>query len=203
MPIQRRSGFTIVELLIVIVVIAILAAISIVAYNGVQNRAKNAQVQADITYVNKKILLYHAENGVYPSTGSTSSVYTDSNCSAIADSDGNKSANWVPGLTGLPQGPGATGAGLGTAGACYAYASDGVEYILSAWNAKRGGPSSDILYRRIGFRELSWFGSNYFYCNHPNIGGSASGSYVSTSDYYKHSYTISNIVCNETPPIGA
>ena len=34
----KKRGFTIVELLIVIVVIAILAAISIVAYNGIQAR---------------------------------------------------------------------------------------------------------------------------------------------------------------------
>ena len=36
----RRSGFTIVEFLIVIVMIAILATISVVAYNGIQTRAK-------------------------------------------------------------------------------------------------------------------------------------------------------------------
>ena len=40
----RYSGFTIVELLIVIVVIAILAAISLVAYTGVQNSANDAAV---------------------------------------------------------------------------------------------------------------------------------------------------------------
>ena len=38
------KGFTIVELLIVIVVIAILAAISIVAYNGIQSRANNTKI---------------------------------------------------------------------------------------------------------------------------------------------------------------
>lgn len=38
---KQNSGFTIVELLIVIVVIGILAAITIVAYNGVQQRARD------------------------------------------------------------------------------------------------------------------------------------------------------------------
>lgn len=37
----KQRGFTIVELLIVIVVIAILAAITIVAFNGIQQRARN------------------------------------------------------------------------------------------------------------------------------------------------------------------
>ena len=47
-PSGNKSGFTIVELLIVIVVIAVLAAISIVAYNGIQNRAYNSAVQSDL-----------------------------------------------------------------------------------------------------------------------------------------------------------
>lgn len=51
---KRSSGFTLVELLIVIVVIAILAAISVVAYNGIQNRASDTTVQSDINSMAKK-----------------------------------------------------------------------------------------------------------------------------------------------------
>lgn len=53
----KKSGFTIVELLIVIVVIAILAAISIVAYNGIQQRAKASKRDADISQIEKAIRL--------------------------------------------------------------------------------------------------------------------------------------------------
>jgi prepilin-type N-terminal cleavage/methylation domain-containing protein len=57
---KKERGFTIVELLIVIVVIGILAAIVIVAYNGVQNRAKTQSGQAAASNVQKKIEAYNA-----------------------------------------------------------------------------------------------------------------------------------------------
>jgi prepilin-type N-terminal cleavage/methylation domain-containing protein len=62
---MRKSvrGFTIVELLIVIVVIAILAAITIVAYNGVQKRALNTARLTEVKAWQKQLLLYYANNG--------------------------------------------------------------------------------------------------------------------------------------------
>ncbi|PRA06579.1 hypothetical protein CQ019_04150 [Arthrobacter sp. MYb229] len=63
---DNRNGFTIVELLIVIVVIGILAAITIVAYNGIQNRAYDTTIQSDLSSMAKSLELYKADTGVYP-----------------------------------------------------------------------------------------------------------------------------------------
>lgn len=62
----KQSGFTIVELLIVIVVIAILAAITVVAYTGIQNRANDTAVQANIREFANKVLQIEAETGAIP-----------------------------------------------------------------------------------------------------------------------------------------
>ncbi|HET8884510.1 MAG TPA: type II secretion system protein [Candidatus Saccharimonadales bacterium] len=66
----KQRGFTIVELLIVIVVIGILAAITIVAYNGVQNRARTTEAQANAKEVQNKAEVYAADtgDGLYPAT---------------------------------------------------------------------------------------------------------------------------------------
>ena len=59
-------GFTIVELLIVIVIIAILAAITIVSFNGLQVRARD-NMRTDITSKIKRALeVYKIDNGRYP-----------------------------------------------------------------------------------------------------------------------------------------
>jgi prepilin-type N-terminal cleavage/methylation domain-containing protein len=63
---QTTKGFTIVELLIVIVVIAILAAITIVSYNGIQTRAKVSVVQSDLRNIANQMEIFKVENGIYP-----------------------------------------------------------------------------------------------------------------------------------------
>lgn len=64
-----QKGFTIVELLIVIVVIGVLAAIVIVAYNGITSSAHESAVKSDLANFVKRAEIYKVENGSYPADG--------------------------------------------------------------------------------------------------------------------------------------
>lgn len=64
--VHRFSGFTIVELLIVIVIISILASVTVVAYNGVTNKAYDSAVQGDLEQMGKTVLNSEVINGTYP-----------------------------------------------------------------------------------------------------------------------------------------
>lgn len=69
--INKQSGFTIVELLIVVVVIAILAAITMVSYAGITQKANTSASQSNASTVIKKAELYAADEangGEYPTT---------------------------------------------------------------------------------------------------------------------------------------
>lgn len=63
---MNKQGFTIVELLIVIVVIGILAAITLVAYNGVKERANKAAVTSALSQVGKQLEVAKVDTGTYP-----------------------------------------------------------------------------------------------------------------------------------------
>lgn len=76
----RLNGFTLVELLIVIVVIGILAAITLVAYNGIQQKAANAKTVSAVSDLKKVLMAYAAETGTYPSSSAcVGTSYPDSN----------------------------------------------------------------------------------------------------------------------------
>ncbi len=61
-----RRGFTVVELLIVIVVIGILATLTIISYSHVQAQAMNATVESNLDATTKALGLYYARHGDYP-----------------------------------------------------------------------------------------------------------------------------------------
>lgn len=61
-------GFTIVELLIVVVVIAVLASVTVVAYSGIQNQAHDAVIKSDLATIKKRFDMYYQEHGVIPTS---------------------------------------------------------------------------------------------------------------------------------------
>jgi type II secretion system protein G len=128
---QRDPGFTIVELLIVIVVIGILAAITVVAYNGIRHRSNIAKSQSDLKSMQKLLELYRVDNGNYPNTyvaGEREWFFTDEQGDAF-----------IPGLvpkyaSSLPR---------PTVGA-YIYDSDGTDYKLMRFDSIPSGEWAQI-----------------------------------------------------------
>lgn len=81
---KRESGFTIVELLIVIVVIGILAALVITTYSGIQAKARNSKRQTDVQSVQTQLEAYFAQQGHYPSlTDMNSSSWLTTNMKSL------------------------------------------------------------------------------------------------------------------------
>lgn len=64
---RLNRGYNLVEIIVVIVVLAILATVLVVAYNGVQRRAADAQTRSTVADALKILQLYYAENKSYPS----------------------------------------------------------------------------------------------------------------------------------------
>ncbi len=63
---KKNEGFTLVELIIVIVVIGILAAIILVAYSGITGQANDTAVRSDLTNIAKGLDVYKVYNNSYP-----------------------------------------------------------------------------------------------------------------------------------------
>ncbi len=63
---RKEKGFTIVELLIVIVVIGILAALVITTFSGIQRKARDSERQTDINAIHGQVEAFYAQNGRYP-----------------------------------------------------------------------------------------------------------------------------------------
>ena len=64
---NKQSGFTIVELLIVIVVIGILAGLVITTFNGIQQKARDTERETDIKAMHAQVEAFWAQKGYYPS----------------------------------------------------------------------------------------------------------------------------------------
>lgn len=151
---MRQRGFTIVELLIVIVVVAILAAITIVAFNGVQQRGRDADRKSGVAAIAKALELYYTDNGEYPvSSGSTT---INSSWSTTADASwANLETQLRPYLGNVPDDPKPTPGipGMSGGGYNYDYYANKSSYCGSAY-----GQMYILVYRLEGTQQNTYIG---------------------------------------------
>lgn len=63
---RRRNAFTLIELLLVLVILAILAAVVVPKFTGRQQQAKESKAKADIATLSTQLRLYETDNGKFP-----------------------------------------------------------------------------------------------------------------------------------------
>ncbi len=141
MQIKRNAGFTIVEMLIVVTILAMLAGVLIPVLEDSASTSRDARRAADLKSVQAAVEAFHRVNGLYPDTGNRWS-----NELGTAESYGPD--GYIPDLVpeflpALPKDP-EEGTDFGSEG--YAYRSDGTNFKLVAWNTPESFPVGNPFY---------------------------------------------------------
>ncbi|GHV54057.1 type II secretion system protein GspG [Synergistales bacterium] len=67
-PVKRRSGFTLVEIMVVVVIIGLLATVVGISVRGQSAQAKITVTRTQIANIEQALELYHVNNGFFPTT---------------------------------------------------------------------------------------------------------------------------------------
>lgn len=133
---SKQQGFTIVELLIVIVVIGILALLVVTTFSGIQQKGRDTERQTDIKAIHSQLEAYYAQNGSYPETGSLDAAFVAAEMKGLDEDALSDPKNTAAGIADAAPAAGtyqywytATADG---GGACTAAAGDCTAYTLTA-----------------------------------------------------------------------
>ena len=114
------EGFTLIEIMVVILILGLLATIVVQSLKGATDKAKRTKAQADISELKTALDRYYLDNGSYPTS--------DQGLQALvtAPSTGNVPTNWESYIESIPPDPW---------GHPYFYQSDGNSYVLKSFGA--------------------------------------------------------------------
>ncbi len=65
-----KRGFTLIEVLVAVTIIAVLISIGVVSYSSVNRRSRDAKRKGDVEQLRSALEMYRADNGFYPNAGS-------------------------------------------------------------------------------------------------------------------------------------
>jgi prepilin-type N-terminal cleavage/methylation domain-containing protein len=91
--ISKKSGFSLIELLVVISIMAVLTAVLVANFVGARDRAKDSKKIQDMTSFKNALRMYYNDNQSYPGT-----VGNNISCSNLNISIG---SSYMPGLSGI------------------------------------------------------------------------------------------------------
>ncbi len=117
----NQDGFTLIELMVVILIIGLLATIVVQNLRSATDKAKRVKAQADISQIKSALDRYYLDAGSYPTS--------DQGLPALmaAPTSGNDPKDWGgPYIERMPLDPW---------GRAYFYQSDGNEYLLKSYGA--------------------------------------------------------------------
>ena len=90
---RTRTGFTLIEILIVVVILGILAAVVIPQFTNAADDASVSSARTQLQTMRSQIELYRAQKSVYPTATGTAVFPLDLNWPTPADHDGNGDQN--------------------------------------------------------------------------------------------------------------
>lgn len=129
---KQQRGFTLIEIMVVVVIIAILAAVVVPRIMNRPEQARKVKAKTDILQIQNALDLYKLDNGFYPSTeqGLSALVHKPTGEPQPTDWQENGYLKEVP---------------VDPWGHAYHYANPGQHSVIDIWSAGASNKSADIL----------------------------------------------------------
>lgn len=75
---MKKKGFTFIEILVVVSIIAVLIAVGVISYGSIQKRSRDARRKSDIEQIRSALEFYRSDNGYYPDGPTTFTALSSS-----------------------------------------------------------------------------------------------------------------------------